>query len=472
MTYDFITKFVGQLAPLIRQKKLSSLELTKAILEQSYRLNDQINAYINIDEEKAINMAKNADKEIAYGNYRGVYHGIPVGIKDNIYVKNELTTMGSKIHKDFKPAYNATVINKLKKAGAVFTGKLNMHEYAHGPTNNNPHFGATKNPWNKKRIPGSSSGGSGAAVAAGMSIAALGTDSGGSIRIPASACGIVGIKPTHGRVSKHGVFPLAWSLDHIGPMTKTVQDAAAMLQIISGYDPLDYSSIKYQADYNLDELDKAVNDMVIGINENYFFNKVDSQVADLVKKQVDTLVEQGAKVKLIKLPALEYAEFAILTTLITEPSAVHHENIQSRPEDFGKDLRILLKLGELHSAVDYLQAQQYRKLIKDDFQKAFEEIDVLITPTIPFIPPFIGDNFSFVDGEKVDLNDEVIRFTGPGNLTGLPALSLPCGRVAGMPVGLQIIGNAFREDQVLTIGNAIERNVEFQKETLKMVNSL
>lgn len=401
MSNKLINKPVEHLASLLEKKKVSSLELTRVVLDRAEKLNDEINAYIDITRDKAEKMAKKADEEIAKGNYLGTYHGIPLGIKDNIYFKDEITTMGSKIHKNFMPNYDATVISRLKNAGAVFTGKLNMHEYAHGPTNNNPHFGECKNPWNLERIPGSSSGGSGAAVISGMSTASIGTDTGGSIRIPASSCGIVGLKPTHGRVSKYGVFPLAWSLDHVGPMTRTVKDAASMMEIIAGFDKNDPSSINIPNGNYVNGLSKGVKNLVIGVNEDYFFQKVDSKVSKLVKEQIKTLEEQGAKIELINMPALQqYSEYALMTTLLTEPSTVHHENIKHRPEDFGEDVRILLKLGELPSAVDYLQAQQYRHLVKMDFQKAFEKVDVMITPTIPFIPAYINDNHAIVDGKK------------------------------------------------------------------------
>jgi aspartyl-tRNA(Asn)/glutamyl-tRNA(Gln) amidotransferase subunit A len=453
---------VEEIAPLIQSKQLSSIELTTAILDQAQRKNNDINAYIAIMHDQAKQQAVEADNEIAKGNYRGMYHGIPVGFKDNIYISNEYTTMGAKIHKHFKPSFNATVTEKLKKAGAITVGKLNMHEYAHGPTNNNPHFGACRNPWNLDRIPGSSSGGSAAATILGMASASLGSDTGGSIRIPASACGAVGLKPTHGRVSKYGVFPLAWSLDHVGPMTKTVKDTAGMLEIIAGFDQLDPTSINVPVRKYTQHLNKDIKDLVIGVNEDYFFNKVDSNVEKLVKQEINHLVDLGAKVELIKLPSLNYAKYALMTTMLSEPATLHHQNLIDRPKDFGEDVRTLLILGELTTAVDYLQAQQYRSIIKDDFREAFKKVDIMITPTIPFIPPYLGDDYAIRNGKKVDLNDEVVRFTGPGNLTGLPSLSIPCGLVEGMPVGLQIIGDAFQEDTILNVGQKIEQHVNFE----------
>lgn len=373
--------------------------------------------------------------------------------------------MSSKIHKDFVSDYDATVIKKLREAGVIFTGKVSMHEYAWGITNNNPHYGAVKNPWNLEKIPGGSSGGSGAAVAVGSSVASLGTDTAGSIRIPSSACGIVGLKQTHGLVSKYGVYPLAWSLDHVGPMTKTVKDAAGLLQIIAGYDANDPTSVKVPVDDYVGKTTGDVKDLVIGVNEDYFFNEVDDDIEKLVRAAIDKLVEQGAKVKEVKIPALKYAEWAELVTSLSEASAIHHSDMLTRPDDFGHDIRMLFELGELPSAVDYLQAQQVRRQLKQDFQAAFNEVDILMMPTLPVLPNDIGDDWADLNGEKVDLIDNIIRFTGPGNLTGLPALSVPCGFSKGLPVGLQFMGPAFGEAAILNAGYAFEQTNPLEGKT-------
>src|SRR5690625_767752 len=456
LSKELISKSVEELAPLIENKTISPVELTKAVLDQPETNSAQINAYINISRQDAETSAKKAEEEIANGKYRGMYHGIPMSIKDNIYFKDEVTTMASKIHENFVSDYDATVVKKLRDAGVIFTGKLNMHEYAWGITNNNPHYGACRNPWDLEKIPGGSSGGSGAAVAADMSVASLGTDTAGSIRIPSSACGIVGLKPTHGRVSKYGCYPLAWSLDHIGPMTKTVKDAAGLMNVIGGYDKNDPTSVDVPVD-NYTNLNGDVKDLVIGVNEDYFFNQVDSDIEKLVRQSVQSLVDQGAKVEEVKIPSLQYAEWAELVTSLSEASAIHHTDLLKRPDDFGHDIRLLFELGELPSAVDYLQAQQVRRQLKQDFAKAFEKVDVLISPTLPVIPPSIGEDFADLNGKKVDLIDSIIRFTGPGNLTGLPALSIPCGTKGNMPVGLQIMGPVFSEKAILNAGYALEK---------------
>ncbi|WP_372442938.1 amidase [Pseudogracilibacillus auburnensis] len=457
LSKELVAKSVEELAPLIENKSISPVELTEAILDHADATEDKINAYMEMYRKEAIEGAKKAEEEIVNGNYRGMYHGIPMAIKDNVYFKDKVSTMSSKIHKDFVSAHDATVIAKLRNAGVVFTGKLSMHEYAWGITNNNPHYGAVKNPWNLEKIPGGSSGGSGAAVAVGSTVASLGTDTAGSIRIPSSACGIVGLKQTHGRVSKYGVYPLAWSLDHVGPMTKTVKDAAGLLQIIAGFDKNDPTTVDVPVDNYLEKITGDVKDLVIGVNEEYFFNEVDDGIEKLVRAGIQALVNQGAKVKEVKIPMLQYAEWAELVTSLSEASAIHHSDMLTRPDDFGHDIRMLFELGELPSAVDYLQAQQIRRQLKQDFQKAFEEVDVLMMPTLPILPNDIGDDWANLNGKKVDLIDNIIRFTGPGNLTGLPALSVPCGFSEGLPVGLQIMGRAFDEATILNTGYALEQ---------------
>lgn len=462
MSKELAAKPVEELAPLLKDKSISPVEVTEAVLNQAEQTQETINAYIDIYREDALKRAREAEQEITSGNYRGMYHGIPMGIKDIIYMKDKVTTMASKIHQDFVSDFDATVVKKLEEAGVVITGKVSLHEYAWGITNNNPHFGPVRNPWNTNKIPGGSSGGSGAAVAADASIASLGTDTAGSIRIPSSACGIVGLKQTYGRVSKYGVFPLAWTLDHVGPMTKTVKDAAGLLQITAGFDHKDPTSVNTPVDNYLGGINGDVKDLVIGVNEDYFFHRVDSKIEKLVREGIQTLVDQGAKVKEVKIPALQYAEWAELITSLSEASAIHHSDLKNRPADFGDDIRLLFELGELPSAVEYLQAQQVRKQLKQDFRKAFEEVDLLAAPTLPVLPSDIGSDFADLNGEKVDLINNIIRFMGPENLTGLPALTVPCGLSEGLPVGMQFIGPAFQETAILNAGYALEQTNPMQ----------
>lgn len=457
MSKELITKSVTEIAPLIENKSVSPVELTNAVIDHSEKNDETINAYISYRREQALEAAKKAEEEIMNGNYRGLYHGIPMAIKDNIYVKDEVTTMASKIHRDFVPSHNATVVDKLNEAGAVLIGKLNMHEYAWGATTNNPHYGACRNPWDLEYIPGGSSGGSGAALIAHTTMASLGTDTGGSIRIPAATNGIVGLKQTYGRVSNYGSFPLAWTLDHIGPMTKTVKDAAALLEVIAGFDAKDITSVNVPVDDYLGGITGDVKDLVIGINEEYFFDRVDSDIEQAVRDKIKKLEALGAKVKEVHIPSLKFSEWAVMTTIISEPAAIHQQDHLHRPEDYGEDLQFLFDLGELPSAVDYVQAQQIRRHLKQDFQNIFEEVDVLITPTLPIQTPKIGSDTVELNGEEVGVLDHIIRFTGPGNITGLPALSVPCGFKGNLPIGLQIMGKAFDEKTILNVGYAIEQ---------------
>lgn len=457
MSNDLASKSVGELAPLIKSKQISPVDITKLVLKNVDSYNDKINAYIHVEKEHALKSAEASESEIVKGNYRGSLHGIPMALKDIFYFKDEKATLGSKIHNDFIPNYDATVVSKLKEEGVIFTGKLNMHEYAWGATTANPHFGSCHNPWNLSKIPGGSSGGSAAALAADMTIASLGTDTGGSIRIPAASCGIVGLKPTYGRISKYGCFPLAWSLDHIGPMTKTVFDAALLLHTLSGYDRQDPTSIRTSNRDYPTMLSNNLKETVIGINEEYFFHNVDHQVEDAVKNTIYELEKNGARIEPVKIPTLSSVEFGELVTIAAEASAVHHHNLIEQPESFGDDVRFLLEFGELISAVDYLQAQQIRRQVSLDFEKVFQHIDVLITPTLPFLPPNIGDETVNINGKTYSFLDEVIRFTGPGNLTGLPSISIPCGIRGGLPVGMQIIGPAFKEENILNVAYSVEK---------------
>ena len=458
MTSELLRKTSVEVGKLIADKEVTAVEVTQALLDHAHKLNGDVNAYISFRDEKALQEAETADQEIAAGRSRGPLHGVPMAIKDNIYVGGETTTMASKIHRDFVPEEDASVVARMKDAGIVLTGKLNMHEYAWGIDNNNPHFGAVGNPWDLEKVPGGSSGGSGAAVAADMSFNTLGTDTAGSIRIPSSACGLVGLKPTHGRVSKDGCFPLAWSLDHIGPMSKSVEDAAALFDVIAGFSPKDPTAVDVPVTPTLGALDGSPKDLVIGIEEDYFFRDVDSEVERLVRAQIDALVEQGAQLKTVKIPSLAISEWTELAVSLSEASAIHHNDLVARADDFGADIRFLFELGELFSSVEYLQAQQARRQIKKDFAAALSEVDVIMAPTLPVMPPKIGSEFADLNGTDVDLVMAFIRYTGPSNLTGLPALSVPAGLNDGMPVGLQIIGRAFDEATVLRAGGFVEKN--------------
>jgi aspartyl-tRNA(Asn)/glutamyl-tRNA(Gln) amidotransferase subunit A len=453
---DLAARSVGQLSELIETGELSPVELTEAVLDNVSRHDDTLKAYIEVYRDDAMTAARNAETEIASGHYRGPLHGIPMGIKDNIYFADRVTTMGSKIHGDFVSETNATVVDRLSDAGVVFLGKLNMHEYALGGTTDNQFHGTCRNPWDLTMSPGGSSGGSGAALASNMTIAALGTDTSGSIRIPAALCGIVGLKPTYGRVSRFGCFPEAWTLDHIGPMTRTVADAAIVLDAISGYDARDPGSLNQPPTRTAGQLASTLDGVVIGIDEEFFFTDVDDEIDRCVRDGIEALRRQGATIKSIRIPGLSNCEWALTIIDTSETSTVHHANLRDRPEDYSDDVRLLLECGELPSAVEYLEAQQLRRHLRSEMQRAFDGVDVLVAPTLPTRTPLIGKTTTTINGRDVDAIESLMRLVGPASLLGLPSLSVPCGVAKGLPVAMQVIGPALGEQKVLNTGHVLE----------------
>ncbi len=442
-------------AKLIAQEIVPT-DIVEALFAKIEETDDTLNTYISTYKEEALARAKVAEEEIATGQVRGPLHGIPLAVKDNIFYQDHVTTMASKIHESYIPSYDATVITKLKEAGAIIIGKLNMHEYALSITNNSPHFGPVRNPWNTDKISGGSSGGSAASVAVGSTPASVGTDTAGSIRIPAAACGIVGLKPTRGIISTHGVYPLSWTQDHVGPMTKTVTDAAILLETLAGSDKHDPVSVESDFSGLSERLDTDVSKLTIGINEEYFFRDIDAPIEKAVRSVVDELVSLGATVKKVVLPALKDMDWAGFTFSVSEASAIHLRSVLERPDDFGEDIRPFLQMGAFPSTETYANAIKVREQIMLEFQEAFQEVDVLITPTIPVFPNDIGDSHAQLNGETVDLLPHFIRLTDPANISGLPALTVPCGVHNDLPIGVQIIGNTCAEEVVLTTGLAVE----------------
>lgn len=457
MGSDILTMSVEEIAPLIESKLISPVELTNRVLEHSEYVNQEINAYIQFLRKDAEKSAIDAEREIMGGNYRGMYHGIPIGIKDNIYIKDRICTIGSKIHQGFIPKYNAKVIDNLRSAGAIFIGKLNMHEYAWGITNNNPHYGSCRNPWKLEVISGGSSGGSGASVSANMAFASLGTDTGGSIRIPAAACGIVGLKPTFGIVSNSGSFPLAPTLDHIGPMTKTVKDAAGLLNIIRDRDLVESKNFIDGLSENL-----KVEGLVIGLNQKFFFKNVDKEIEKQINKNIKVLVDKGAIIKEFDLPSLKKARWAQSVILQSEFANVHRENKEKRLNDFGKDIQEQFN-SELPSVIEYLHALEVREDLIDEFKDLFKSIDIIIAPTLSVMPPKVDDKVTYVNGKEVTVFESILRLTGIANITGLPSISIPCGSNNDLPIGLQLIGPYYGEDKLLNISYFLEKTFDCKR---------
>jgi aspartyl-tRNA(Asn)/glutamyl-tRNA(Gln) amidotransferase subunit A len=439
-------------ARALRERKISSLELTEQALKR-VAATAQLNAFITVVEDAARARAREMDADLGRGVDRGPLHGIPIAHKDAIETAGVRTTTGSKILSDFVPAKDADLAAHLHDAGAVMIGKTNLHELCHGITSGNPHFGVVHNPWDLNRIPGGSSGGSAAAVAAGVVAMATGTDTGGSIRIPASYCGVVGLKPTFGRVSCRGVLPLAFTLDHAGPIARTVRDTAVSFHAMLG------ESQRHGAVYVPPQrVDLA--GLRIGVPENFFFDRLAPEVHAAVRKAVQTLAGLGAQVSEVRLP--DPAELNTTGRLIqlAEASSVWKPHSHRRA-DFGADVFALLQQGLLLSATDYLDAQRLRRLLVHDFSKIWSQVDCLIAPATAVAAPRIGEAVVRValehGGSEEDVRLASTRLTRPFNVLGWPALALPCGfSEAGLPIGLQLAAAPHQENMLLRAGAALE----------------
>jgi aspartyl-tRNA(Asn)/glutamyl-tRNA(Gln) amidotransferase subunit A len=455
---DLVYLGISGLARLIERREVSPVEVTRAFLGRIGEVDKRVNAYITVLDDRARLAAEAAEKAIQAGDYLGPLHGIPIAVKDVIYTRGVRTTMGSRIFKDFVPEYDAAAVERLKRAGATLLGKLSTHEFALGPTNENPHFGPVRNPWDLERISGGSSGGSGAAVAAALCAGALGNDTGGSIRIPAALCGIVGLKATFGRVSNHGCFPLTNSQDHTGPLTRSVEDAAILLGAIAGFDPRDVATANRPVPDYRAALDGDIRGVRIGVAREYFLERLDPEVAAAVERALGVLKELGADVREVAWPTATYGEPAAQAILLADIAAAHERTLRTRAEDIGVDVRRRIALGRFVTAVHYLKAQRARALIKDDLRGIFAAVDVLASPTAPTVAFRIGAGQAAARGPEILARGQLRRLTSIFNLTGSPAMSVPCGFTAGgLPIGLQIAGRHFDEATVLRVAHAYER---------------
>ena len=433
------------LAAALRARKVSSRELVTQSLREIERLDPKLNAFITVTREAALEEATARDEELARGIDRGPLHGIPIAHKDLMRTKGVRTTAGSKIFADYIPQRDAAIVTKLREAGAVSVGKTGLHELAYGITSNNPYFGAIHNPWDLKRIPGGSSGGSAAAVAAGILPFATGTDTGGSIRVPASFCGVVGLKPTFGRVNIRGVLPLGFSQDHVGPITRTVRDAAIAFQAMID-DPTDY----------VPPADSDLTGLRIGFPLNFFMEQVDSEVEASIRAAFDIAVGIGGSVVEVIVPDMEALRSAATTCLLVE-AASSLKPFLDRRADFSADVLPKLDQGEAISAIDYIEAQRTRRRIGRQFAKLFDKVDCIFTPATPMPAPKIGETTVEIRGVPEEVRAVATRFTRGMNALGLPAISIPCGfSLSGLPIGLQIIAAARQEDRLLHAAAAME----------------
>lgn len=459
------------------KKEFSAVELARFYLNKIKKENKKYNNFLNLTEKLALDQAKKVDEKIARRQKIGALEGIPIAIKDNILVEDYKTTAGSKILENYIAPYDAFVIEKLKKAGAVILGKTNLDEFAMGSSTENSAFGVVKNPHDIARVPGGSSGGSAVAVAANHCVAALGSDTGSSVRQPASFCGVVGFKPSYGMVSRYGLIAMASSLDQIGPITKTVEDTKLIFDVIRGQDKMDSTTIesrikKAKPSQAYQEL--RIKNLRIGVPKEYFGKGLDKEVKEKIEKAIEKLEKKGAKIKKVSLPSSEYglAVYYILMPAEVSANLARYDSIKyglslkgkdlldqylkTRAQGFGDEVRRRLILGTYvlsagYKDAYYNKAQKVRALIKKDFEKVFNEVDVLLTPTAP--------TTAFKIGEKQDPLSMYLSdiYTVQANLAGLPAISVPCGEVRGLPVGLQIIGPQFKDDLVLKVAKLYAR---------------
>src|SRR5713101_1601389 len=467
---------VHELAGRFRRREATPTQAARAYLDRVAALDPKVKAYMTVTADRALAQAAAADARFQSGRPLGLLDGIPLAIKDVLCTRGIRTTCSSKILETFVPPYDATVVAKLLAAGAVILGKLNMDEFAMGSSTENSAFFPTRNPWDLTRVPGGSSGGSSAAVAAGLAAAALGTDTGGSIRQPAAFCGDVGLKPTYGRVSRYGLVAFASSLDQIGPLTKDVEDAALVLEAIAGHDPMDSTSVDVPVPDYRAELDRGVEGLRIGIPAEYFMEGLDPEVEAAVRAAIRVLEKLGARSEPVSLPHTEYglAAYYLIAPAEASSNLARYDGVKyglraprardliemyskTRAAGFGAEVKRRVMLGTYALSAGYYdayygKAQRVRTLVRRDFQQAFERVDVIAAPTTPGV--------AFKHGEKEDplqmyLNDV---FTIPGNLSGLPGVSVPAGfTMSGLPIGLQLLGRAFEEALLLRVAHAYER---------------
>ncbi len=464
---------------LLQSRQVSSVELTKSVLDRIKTTDSQVNALVTVTEELALDQAKHADSSISKG-LSGPLTGVPMVLKDNICTQGILTTCSSKMLQNFVPTYNATVASKLYSQGSVLVGKANLDEFAMGSSTENSAFFSTKNPWDSSRVPGGSSGGPAAAVAANECIFSLGSDTGGSIRQPAAFCGVVGLKPTYGRVSRYGLIAFASSLDQIGPITKDVTDAALVLSAISGQDPLDATSLEQRVPNYVNYLNTGVKGLRIGIPEEYFNQDIDPEIKESILKSIDVFENLGAVVEYVSLPLTKYALAVYYILAPSEASAnlARYDGVkygfssdeaddmwdaleETRQIGFGSEVkrRILLGTYALSSGyydAYYLKAQKVRTLIRQEFDEIFTKYDLLLSPTSPSVAFDLGEKMD--DPVNMYLNDV---FTQPANIAGLPAISIPCGFFDGLPIGLQLMANHLGEESLLKAAYAYEQSTDW-----------
>jgi len=460
---------IEELAALLARRKISPVELTDLFLRRIEQQNPALNAFLTVTAEPALAAARRAEKELLRG--RGARRdkspllGIPISLKDNLWTRGIRSTAGSKILRDFVPTEDSTATRKLARAGAILLGKTNMNEFAYGIDGANAHYGPTHNPWALDRISGGSSAGSAAAIAAGLCVASLGTDTGGSIRVPSALCGTVGLKPTFGRVSVFGTMPLAPSLDHVGPMARSVADVALLLGSIAGRDPLDPASSARPVEDYRGALKKPLRKFRLGRPREHYWEKLDPEVRRAAETAVREMEKRGAEVREVSLPHLKESLEAGTEISLAEALHVHEATgyFPARAAEYGEEVRQRIESGAKVPAHRYLAGFDVKKRLLAQFEEAFRSVDAVVAPTVPVPAPSIGAESVQIDGEAIGTRPMIVGHSRPANFTGLPAISVPCGFTRdGLPVGLQLIGRAFDESTLLRIANSYERENDWR----------
>ncbi len=448
---DLTTLSIAEAAPLIASRHIAPTELTEAYLSRIDAYEERLNCFITVMAEQAEAAAAQATREIAGGEYRGPLHGIPIGLKDLFDTAGTRTTAGSRFFTDRVPQTDARVTARLAEAGAIVLGKLSMHEWALGVTGVNPHYGTCRNPWEVARITGGSSSGSAAALAARLCAGALGSDTGGSIRIPAALCGVVGLKPTVGRVSLAGTVPLSWNLDHAGPMARSAADVALLYNAIAGYDADDAASVDAPL-APIAGLDEPIAGMRIAVASGPYCEEIDGEIASAIAAAAATFAALGTTISPVDMEAMR--EAAQMNALMTQSDAAafHRERLVERPDDFGEDVRERLRRGASYTSTEYILARRHQALWKRQLDGLFASYDLLLTPATALIAPF-------ADGQDaIEAARQLTRFTAPFNLAGVPAVVLPCGFTAGgLPIGVQLVARPWAEQTALHAAHAFER---------------
>ncbi|GAA2613226.1 amidase [Streptomyces axinellae] len=444
---------LAEAARAIHGGELSPVELTDSVLGRIDEVEPRLGAYVAVTADAARRAAAGAERDIAAGGHRGPLHGIPMGLKDLIDVAGLPTTAGSQVREGHMAVEASAVATRLQDAGAILLGKTHTHEFAFGLTTPQ-----TRNAWAPDRVAGGSSGGSAVAVAAGEATFALGTDTGGSIRVPAALNGVVGLKPTYGLVPRHGVTSLSWSLDHVGPLTRTVEDAGLVLGAIAGYDPRDPASLSGPPALGARRAGQGLAGVRVGVPRNYYFERIAPEVEKAVRDAIERLRELGAELVGIDIPMTEYIQAAHWGLMVPEATAYHEDTLRTSPERYAPDVRVLLEAGALIPAGDYLRAQRARTLMREAWSGLFDEVDVIAAPTVTSTAARSDQpSVSWPDGSEESVSDTYVRLSAPANVTGVPALTLPVGLDgAGLPVGMQLIGRPLGEATLLDVGGAYE----------------